>query len=78
MDNTENRLIRLEEKLYFQEKMIDDLNEALTLQQKQLDALQRSMAEAVRKLENMVLSLEENRQNPRMEIPRHYQPKPGC
>ena len=34
MDNTENRLIRLEEKLYFQEKMVDDLNEALTLQQK--------------------------------------------
>lgn len=77
MDKTENRLASLEEKLYFQERTIEELNEALTLQQKQIDVLEHSMTEAIRKLESMVLALEENGRNPGMEVPPHYQPKRG-
>lgn len=47
------------------------------MQQKQIDVLEHSMTEAIRKLEGMVLALEENGWNPGMEVPPHYQPKRG-
>ena len=76
MRNAESRLVRLEEKAYFQERTIEALNEALALQQKQIDALERSLAATARRLEAMILALEENRRHPGLEIPPHYQPKP--
>ena len=40
------------------------------------DGLERSLAATARRLEAMILALEENRRHPGLEIPPHYQPKP--
>lgn len=39
---TEERLARLEETMFFQERLLHELNEALTGQQRQLDAMTRT------------------------------------
>ncbi|MCR5812993.1 MAG: SlyX family protein [Desulfovibrio sp.] len=40
---TEERVNRLEETLYFQDNMLKELNDALTKQQKQLDQLEHHL-----------------------------------
>jgi len=41
--SAEKRMVELETKLSFQERLIQELNEALTHQQQQLDALQHKL-----------------------------------
>ena len=43
--DTEEKLVRLEEQAYFQEKLLTQLNEALTFQQAQIDLLEKRIAE---------------------------------
>lgn len=52
-DNTPSRLIELEMKIAFQEKMIEELNEAITSQQFQLDKIQRQLYHVANKLKDM-------------------------
>ncbi len=47
MGGTEQRLARLEEGLFFQERLLQDLNTALTGQQRQMDRMQSEL-EALR------------------------------
>lgn len=52
MDNvdTEDRLIRLEEELIFQERAIEELNQALTQQQRQIDRLEHALKQQEERL----------------------------
>lgn len=72
--DSEERLIRLEEALYFQEKLLDDLNDALRRQQSQIDQLEASTAQALRRLEALVqeATVTDGRRAP--EPPPHYGP----
>ena len=44
MSGHDTRLDRLEETLFFQERLLENLNSALTEQQRQLDAAQKDLA----------------------------------
>ena len=68
---TEERIARLEESLYFQERLLNDLNTALTGQQRQIDALER-VAEGMREgLEELRMLLETGG-GPANTPPPHY------
>lgn len=54
----EERIARLEEGLFFQERLLADLNAALTGQQRQIDALERLVEEMREGLEELRLALE--------------------
>lgn len=54
----EERIARLEEGLFFQERLLADLNAALTGQQRQIDALERLAEEMREGLEELRLALE--------------------
>ena len=71
--DTEEKLVRLEEQAYFQEKLLAQLNEALTFQQAQIDFLEKRIAE----LEQNVTSLLETspQEAPVNTLPPHYMPE---
>ena len=71
--DTEEKLVRLEEQAYFQEKLLTQLNEALTFQQAQIDLLEKRIAE----LEQNVTSLLESspQDAPANTLPPHYMPE---
>lgn len=52
-DSMETRLIELETRSAFQEKVLDDLNEALVAQQRQLDQLEQTVDTALRRLRDL-------------------------
>ena len=68
---TEERIARLEETLYFQERLVSDLNAALTGQQRQIDALERTVEGMREGLEELRLMLETGG-GPANTPPPHY------
>jgi SlyX protein len=71
--NTQERLDRLEETVFFQEKTIADLSSALAAQQSELDELKRRLADAEARLLEIARFLLENSSAGRSpEVPPHY------
>ncbi len=70
----ENRLDRLEETIFFQEKTIVELSDALCAQQAFLDALERRLAEAEARVLGLTRILLENSPSGgrEPELPPHY------
>ena len=68
----EDRLARLEETLFFQDRLLNDLNSALTGQQKQLDALERGLQELREQVEDLRMVIETGG-TPANAPPPHYQ-----
>lgn len=65
----DGRISKLEESVFFQERLLADLNSALTSQQRQIDTLE----EAVRRLHLQVKSLaEQSGEGPANLPPPHY------
>ncbi len=54
----EDRLARLEETVFFQERLLSGLNEALAVQQKQLDALERGLENMREQVEDLRMTVE--------------------
>ncbi len=69
MDTLEERLTRLEETLYFQDRTIQELNEALTAQQFQLDEMHKLMQALQTKLRSLAPVLDTGGEN---TPPPHY------
>ena len=70
--DTEARLARLEEQLYFQETALQELSDTVFTQQRQIDTMQKlldQMNEQEQKLLNMVEEKPEN------TLPPHYMPE---
>lgn len=55
----EERVARLEENLYFQERLVNDLNAALTAQQRQIDAMERTLEELRAQMQELRQVLED-------------------
>lgn len=55
----EERMARLEENAFFQERLVGELNAALTDQQRQIDSLERDLREARAQLEELKLLLDD-------------------
>lgn len=72
MRDTEGRLSRLEEELFFQESRLEALNTALTAQQAQLDKVESQLAEAVILLRILREKLEDGGDN---ALPPHFMPE---
>ena len=70
---SEERLVRLEETLFFQERLLNDLNAALTGQQRQIDAMERAMETMGARLEELLLMVESGSGGPANTPPPHYQ-----
>ena len=68
----EEKLARLEEQLYFQERLLSQLNDALTGQQQQLDQLEKRVGELENNLETV---LDATRDAPVNTLPPHYMPE---
>lgn len=68
----ENRLARLEENAFFQEKYVEELNVALTGQQRQIDEMARQMSEMRIQLDELRLLLTEVRAGAADVPPPHY------
>lgn len=68
----EERLARLEETLFFQERLLNDLNAALTAQQRQIDALERVVETMGTRLEELLLMVESGFGGPANTPPPHY------
>ena len=68
----EEHIARIEETVYFQEKLLSQLNEALTFQQKQIDRLGKNLEELT---ENMTTLLEAAEDAPAATLPPHYMPE---
>ena len=71
MSAYEERLIRLEETVVFQERLLKDLNEALTGQQFQIDRLERELLAARSLLRDLHAQVNEDKQRT-TELPPHY------
>ena len=54
----EKRLARLEETIFFQERLLQELNDALTAQQLQLDQLQQDLVRAQSRIQELHHSLD--------------------
>lgn len=54
----EQRIARLEETLFFQERLLQDLNEALTAQQLQLDQVQQDLSRAQTRIQELHQALD--------------------
>ncbi len=68
----EAKAARLEEQLYFQERLLSQLNDALTGQQRQIDRLEKR----VEVLEtNLAAVLEAVREAPVKTLPPHFMPE---
>ena len=72
MDQDE-RIIRLEELAYFQEKLLSQLNAALTGQQRQLDDLETRLARLEENATTLIDSLGQDA--PANTLPPHYMPE---
>lgn len=70
-DAMELRIARLEESLFFQDRLLNGLNEALAGQQRQLDVMERSLEELRERMEEMRLALEPGT-GPANAPPPHY------
>ncbi|MBQ7618480.1 MAG: SlyX family protein [Desulfovibrio sp.] len=68
----QERLNRLEENSYFQEKLLGDLNQALLEQQQQIDHLSRVLEKLSQDVEELKILLDEK---PQQQLPPHYLPK---
>ncbi|MCC8195029.1 MAG: SlyX family protein [Deltaproteobacteria bacterium] len=69
---TEDRIARLEETLFFQERLIQDLNAALVSQQRQIDALERMLETIGSRVEDLLQAVAEG-SGPANTPPPHYQ-----
>ena len=72
MDQKE-KIVRLEEQSWFQERLLSQLNEALTLQQKQLDAAERRIAQLEARVRELLLSMPQDA--PENALPPHHMPE---
>ncbi len=54
----EKRMARLEETVFFQERLLQELNDALTAQQLQLDQLQQDLVRAQNRIQELHQSLD--------------------
>jgi len=71
MDTSEERLIDIETKIAYQEKMIKDLNDALYEQQQEMERIGdvcRSLVKQIRELSGAALGID----SPANEKPPHY------
>ena len=68
----EDRLARLEEGLFFQERLVAELNAALTAQQKQFDAMERGLEELRAQVAELRLLIEAGVDGPVNTAPPHY------
>ncbi len=68
----EKRIARLEETVFFQERLLQDLNAALTGQQRQLDAMERILEDLLVRMEDLRLAMEAGNA-PANTAPPHYQ-----
>ncbi len=59
MPSTEQRIVELETKLSFQERLIQELNEALTHQQRQLDILRHAVNTTCERLKTGLADVDE-------------------
>jgi SlyX protein len=71
MPSNEERLIRLEETVVFQERLLRDLNDALTGQQFQIDRLEKELLAASVLIRDLHAQANEDKQRT-VEIPPHY------
>lgn len=71
----DDRLIRLEEQCYFQERRLEALNEALTRQQRQMDEMERQMGDMRRLLRLMWQRMDQDGDAPENSLPPHYMPE---
>ncbi len=69
----EEKLARLEEQAYFQEKLLSQLNEALTFQQTQIDMLEKKIAELEQNVEGLLETAPQDA--PVNTLPPHYMPE---
>lgn len=69
---TEDRLARLEESVFFQERLLNELNEALTGQQRQLDAMARTQELLSARMEELRRTMTSG-EAPVNAPPPHYQ-----
>ena len=67
------KINRLEEQSWFQERLLSQLNEALTLQQKQLDAAEKRIALLESRVREILLSAPQD--VPENALPPHYMPE---
>ncbi|SBW03316.1 Protein SlyX homolog [uncultured delta proteobacterium] len=67
----EERIARLEETLFFQERLLHELNAALTGQQRQLDVMERALGELGVRVEDLRLTVEAGN-SPANIPPPHY------
>lgn len=67
----ERRMARLEENLFFQDRLLDDLNTVLLAQQRQLDAVERSIKQLAGQVKELRLLMEEG-SGPANVPPPHY------
>ncbi|MCR5562099.1 MAG: SlyX family protein [Desulfovibrio sp.] len=68
----QERLDRLEELCFFQEKRIDELNDALTAQQSQIDVLEKELRAAA---DILRLVRENMTEAPANTLPPHHMPE---
>jgi SlyX protein len=71
MPDNEERLIRLEETVVFQERLLRDLNDALTGQQFQIERLEKELLAARALIRDLHAQVNEDKQRA-VEIPPHY------
>ncbi len=70
--NAKENMAKLEEQLYFQERLLSQLNDALTAQQKQIDQLEKRVVQ----LETVLHAvLDASREAPINTPPPHYMPE---
>ena len=67
----EDRIARLEETLFFQERLLQDLNTALTAQQRQIDSMERALEFLGGRMEELLLTVESGN-GPVNTPPPHY------
>lgn len=67
----EERIARLEETLFFQDRLVQELNTALTNQQRQLDLMERALEKLGAQVEELRL-LAETGNGPANVPPPHY------
>lgn len=71
----EERLNRLEERVYFQERQLEALNEALVRQQSQLDETEKRLADACLMIRVLRELLGQQGEGPENALPPHYMPE---
>lgn len=71
----EERLNRLEERVYFQEQELEALNGALVRQQAQLDEAEKRLADACLMIRVLRELLHQQGEGPENALPPHYMPE---